>query len=212
MHDLVSRAKVNAMQLYYSTTSPYARKVRVVAIEKGLDGLIALIDAMPWPDPSFVAAKNPLGKVPALIRDDGSALYDSPVICEYLDAMGEGAPLLPRSGPARWDALRTQALADGIMDAGVTIVLERRRPVALQSADVVARATAAIARGVATLAAEITAAPNAPFDLARIATAVAIGYLHFRLPDLEIGLDDPQLTAWWSIIQQRPSLEATAPP
>jgi glutathione S-transferase len=123
------------MQLYYSATSPYVRKVRVVAIEKGLDGDIELIEAMPWPDPSLIATQNPLGKVPALVLDDGTALYDSPVICEYLDTLGEGNRLLPPVGPARWRSLRIQALADGIMDAAVSIVLERRRSAELRSSE-----------------------------------------------------------------------------
>ena len=170
------------VQLYYSATSPYVRKVRIVAIEKGLDGAIELVEAMPWPDPSLISTQNPLGKVPALVLDDGSALYDSPVICEYLDTLGEGSRLLPQAGPARWRSLRIQALADGIMDAAVSIVLERRRPAELQSLD------------------------------AQIATAVAIGYLHFRLPDLELGLGSRRISEWWSLIRERPSLAATAPP
>jgi glutathione S-transferase len=200
------------MQLYYSATSPYVRKVRVVAIEKGLDGDIELIEAMPWPDPSLIATQNPLGKVPALVLDDGSALYDSPVICEYLDTLGEGNRLLPPAGPARWRSLRMQALADGIMDAAVSIVLERRRPAELQSREATDRAANAIRRSLTVLAREIGPTLTAPFDLAHIASAVAIGYLHFRLPDLELGLDNPKISEWWSLISERPSLAATAPP
>jgi len=200
------------VQLYYSATSPYVRKVRIVAIEKGLDGAIELVEAMPWPDPSLIATQNPLGKVPALVLDDGSALYDSPVICEYLDSLGEGRRLLPPAGPGRWRSLRIQALADGIMDAAVSIVLERRRPAELQSHEAIDRATQAIRRGVAVLAEDLGPDLTAPFDLAQIATAVAIGYLHFRLPDLELGLGNPRISEWWSLIRERPSLAATAPP
>lgn len=199
------------MHLYHSTTSPYVRKVRIVAIEKGLAGQIELVDGNPWPEPTVVAAKNPLGKVPALVLDDGTVLFDSPVICEYLDTVGGGTPLIPPAGTERWSVLRTQAVADGILDAGVTIVLERRRPSDLQSTATVQRAVAAIRRSVAFLADEIDANPLAPFDLGRIATAVAIGYLHFRMPDIDVGLSDPRIANWWSLIQQRPSLDATVP-
>jgi hypothetical protein len=199
------------MQLYFSATSPYVRKVRIVAIEKGLDGDIELVNAMPWPDPTQVAARNPLGKVPALVLDDGSTLYDSPVICEYLDTLGGGNLLLPSHGPKRWQALRTQALADGVMDAAVSIVLERRRPSAQQSEESVERAANAIRRGVTALAADVSDDTTAPFDLARIATATAIGYLHFRLPDLELGLHEPTIANWWSLNRQRPSVLATEP-
>ncbi len=199
------------MQLYHSTTSPYVRKVRVVAIEKGLDGEIELVDALPWPDPSVAATRNPLGKVPALVLDDGSSLYDSPVICEYLDVLGGGQPLLPPNGPSRWAVLRTQALADGVLDAAVSIVMERRRPIPLQSLEATERATGAIQRGLSVLAEEVSSSPTAPFDLGRIATAVAIGYLHFRLPDLDCGLGDHRLASWWSMIRDRPSLAATTP-
>lgn len=201
-----------SLQLYFSPTSPYVRKVRVVAIEKGLDGRIELVEALPWPDPTFIATQNPLGKVPALVLDDGSSLYDSPVICEYLDALGEGPRLLPTDGSARWQALRTQALADGIMDAAVSIVLERRRPEAQQAAESMDRSAHAIRRGVAALALAINPSLSTPFDLAHIASAVAIGYLHFRLPDLELGLETPTIADWWSLIRERPSLAATAPP
>ena len=199
------------MQLYYSTTSPYVRKVRIVAIEKGLAGNIELVDGNPWPEPTVVAVRNPLGKVPALVLDDGTALFDSPVICEYLDTLAGGTLLIPPAGPARWSVLRTQAVADGILDAGVTVVLERRRPIELQSAATVDREVAAIRRSVAYLAAELESQPLAPFDMGRIATAVAIGYLHFRLPDIDLGLSDPRIADWWSLMQQRPSLDATVP-
>jgi glutathione S-transferase len=200
------------MQLLYSPTSPYVRKVRIVAIEKGLDSRIELVDAAPYPDPTVAAALNPLGKVPALRLDDGSVLYDSPVICEYLDTLGDGARLLPPSGSARWQALRVQALADGVMDAAASIVLERRRPSELQSEAAIDRATTALRRSVIALSNDLGDELTAPFDLARIACATAIGYLHFRLPDIDLGLDDPRITRWWNLISERPSVILTAPP
>ncbi|HUO79088.1 MAG TPA: glutathione S-transferase N-terminal domain-containing protein [Steroidobacteraceae bacterium] len=199
------------MKLYHSPTSPYVRKVRVVAIEKGLADRIELVDAVPWPDPAAVAAVNPLGKVPALLTDDGVALYDSPVICEYLDVLVPAAPLIPRSGAGRWQVLRCQALCDGILDAAVGIVLERRRPPAERSQASLDRAAEAIRRSVGALGPELRPAGTA-FDLGQISIAVALGYLEFRLADLELGVTRPVIRDWWAATRERPSLVATRPP
>jgi glutathione S-transferase len=198
------------MKLYYSPTSPYARKVRVVAIEKGLADRVELVAASPWPDPAAVAAVNPLGKVPALVTDDGIALYDSPVICEYLDVLVPAAPLIPRSGVARWQVLRCQALCDGILDAAVGIVLERRRPDGERSASAEQRSVDAIRRSVAALGCELRPA-SAGFDLGQISIAVALGYLEFRLGDLELGVGQAVIRDWWAVARERPSLVATRP-
>src|SRR5690606_14224501 len=114
-----------SMQLLYSLMSPFARKVRVVGHEAGLADRIAISMVNPWTDEGL-RASNPLAKVPSLILDDGSALYDSPVICQYMDDLG-GAGLYPAAGPARWRALRLEALADGVGDAAVRAVMEMRR-------------------------------------------------------------------------------------
>jgi glutathione S-transferase len=197
------------MKLLYSTTSPYARKVRIVAIEKGLAPRIELVPATPWPDPAPVAVHNPLGRIPVLLLTDGSALYDSPVICEYLDTLIPASALIPREGAARWTVLRQQALADGILDAAVSVVLERRRPATERSPAAEQRALAALRRSVLALATEVRA--DGPFDLGQIACAVAIGYLHFRLGDAGLGLDAPALAAYWRAVKARPSLAATEP-
>jgi len=199
------------MKLYFSPTSPYVRKVRVVAIEKGLADRIELVPATPWPDPAVVASANPLGKVPALTLEDGSTLYDSPVICEYLDQLVPAQPLIPREGPQRWGVLRRQALADGILDAAVAIVLERRRPEAQRSPEAMTRAEQAIRRSVAALGGELRPL-EAPFDLGQIALAVALGYLEFRLSDLELGTRSGPAHAFWQAVKSRPSLAATRPP
>jgi glutathione S-transferase len=198
------------MKLFYSTTSPYVRKVRIVAIEKGLADRVELVAANPWPDPTAAVAVNPLGKVPTLVTDDGLALYDSPVICEYLDALVPAAPLIPRSGPGRWQVLRCQALCDGILDAAVAIVLERRRPEAERSMMSEKRSADAVRRSVAALANELRPA-GAPFDLGQIAIAVALGYLEFRLGDLALGAGQDAIRDWWLAVRERPSLVATRP-
>ncbi len=199
------------MKLFFSPTSPYVRKVRVVALEKGLADRIELVPANPWPDPAAVSAANPLGKVPALTLADGTALYDSPVICEYLDSLVPASPLLPREGPKRFKVLRQQALADGVLDAAVSIVLERRRPEAQRSPEAVARAEEAIRRSVAAMASEVRPA-DAPFDLGQISLAVALGYLEFRLPELAQGAAGPAVRAFWEAARERPSLASTRPP
>jgi glutathione S-transferase len=199
------------VKLYASPTSPYVRKVRIVATEKGLGERLELVDAAPWPDPSKVAEWNPLGKVPALVTDDGLALYDSPVICEYLDSLGEGPALIPPSGRPRWLALRAQALADGILDAAVTIVLERRRPPEQRSSATEERAVAALRRAVTQLSVDLTERAGGSFDIGRIAAAVAIGYLEFRLPEMSLGLDDPSIVSFWSEARARPSVATTHP-
>jgi glutathione S-transferase len=198
------------MKLLHSTTSPYVRKVRIVAIEKGLAGRIELVAANPWPDPAVAAGSNPLGKVPVLLLDDGTAIYDSPVICEYLDSLVAASPLIPRAGLDRWVVLRQQALADGILDAAVGVVLERRRPASERSLPAQARATDAIRRSVAVLRHEVRPA-DAPFDLGQIAMAVALGYLEFRLSDLELGTAAREVREFWAIAKIRPSVVATQP-
>ncbi len=198
------------MKLLYSPTSPYVRKVRAVAIEKGVSSQLELISATPWPDPTHIATLNPLGKIPVLVCDDGTELYDSPVICEYLDSLTPDPQLIPAAGMTRFRILRLQALADGIMDAGVSIILEKRRPPAEQSPAAQARALNAITRGVGALQGELSLSTHA-IDLGQLAIAVAIGYLEFRFPELEVLAPRYGLQDWWQRISARPSLQTTIP-
>ncbi len=198
------------MKLLASGTSPYVRKVRIVALEKGLDQRITLVPASPWPEPTAIVDTNPLGKVPALITVDGHHLYDSRVICEYLDSLSPHNPLIPASGPARWQCLRTQALADGILDAAVMIVLERRRPASQQSTPVEQRALNAIRRSVIALERDLKPT-DSTFDLSQIAIAVTFGYLEFRFADVDLGLNKSAISTWWSTRREHPSVLATIP-
>lgn len=195
------------MKLLYAKASPYARKVLIVAHEKGLAGALEIQTVAPMTDGALVNPVNPLGKVPALIRDDGQALYDSPVICEYLDTIGAGPALIPSAGEARWAALRTQALADGMFDAAFSLVMESRRPEAERSAEWMARWTAAILRGAA---AAPTPADDA-WSLGEIALACAFGYLDFRLPQIDWRAGNPGVAAWYTQIAARPVMVETAP-
>ena len=134
------------MKLCFSATSPYVRKVRACAITRGIDGLIELVPTDANASlPEFVAI-NPLSKVPALVADDGVALFDSPVICEYLDSVGDGQPMFPGHGAARWRALRLQALGDGILDASVPRRGEMMNPQDEGRAAWIARQKAAVDR------------------------------------------------------------------
>lgn len=199
------------MKLLHSPTSPYARKVRIVVLEKGLSNRIAQETANPaGAEAETVRKANPLGKVPCLIRDDGTGLYDSPVICEYLDSLSPSPMLLPAHGDARWTVLRIQALADGIMDAAVSARMETMRKDGEKSPDMIAHWRGGIVRGLERLAHETHL--NSGFDLAHISTAAALGYIYFRHADLAQSSMPKALAAWWDKAQTRPSVRDTAPP
>lgn len=191
------------MQLYYSSTSPYARKARVAIIERGLQDRVEMILAAPLEPGSEKVIPNPLGKIPVLVLDDGGVLYDSPVICQYLLANG--------AGPADdWDELRRHALADGVIDAAFSAVMERRRPAAQQSPEWLARWEAAIVRALDAMDREV-AALGPDFGLAAIAWACALGYLDFRMASLAWRERRAGLAAWYAGAADRPSMKATVP-
>lgn len=199
------------MRLFHSPTSPFVRKVMIVAIERGLEPEIELRPVVFLaPDPEL-AATNPLGKVPALELDDGDVLYDSPVICEYLDSL-PGAPLLfPAEGKARWTALRRQALADGIADAAVLRRMEQMRAEDQRSPAFLERQTNALRRSIAALEAEAAALPD-DLDIGAIAIIAALGYVDLRSDDLDWRHTAPNLAAWVARQSERDSVHRTAPP
>jgi glutathione S-transferase len=198
------------MKLLYVPASPFARKARVVALEKGVASRIELRLANPWPEPVAITPYSPLGKIPVLVLDDGACLFDSPVICEYLDSLAKSPCLIPESGPARWRVLRRQALADGLLEAAVNIVMEHRRPESERSSAMLARFHAAVRRCLAQCRDELED-PAACFDLGQIALACALGYVEFRLGPFGVALEDATLTNWWSEVKDRPSLRDTEP-
>jgi glutathione S-transferase len=173
------------MKLYWSPTSPYTRKVRAIIIEKRLGALVEPVQVNVWGAFGTLHRDNPLGKVPCLVTDEGGGLYDSRVIAAYLDAhpAGQGAPLIPASGGERWQVLKAEALADGVMDGAVGMVVETRKPEGERSPWMVRRWTDAIARACDAMPAEIAALPDG-FTLGHLALAVALGYLDFRHPHL----------------------------
>ena len=198
------------MKLYYSPTSPYVRKVNVFAIEAGLDEEIKRINTNPWVEDVNLLSVNPLSKVPTLIMDDGSELYDSPVICEYLDSLNQGSRLIPAEGVDRWYALRLQALGDGILDAAVSRFLERKRAVSQQSRDWENMQQSTIQRVLDSLESMIDKW-NADITIGQITIACALGYLDFRFAEDDWRQDHPALANWFMEFSQRPSMQITQP-
>lgn len=199
------------MKLRYSPTSPYVRKVMILAIERGLRDQIEIIPAdFSIVDPAFLA-DNPLRKVPTLILDDGSSVFDSPVVCEYLDSLPGGRHLFPADGPARWTALTRQALADGITDAGVLALLDARRPDGERSPSWIERQRAVALRGLRALDHDVPTFP-ADIDIGTVAVIAAVGFIDWRLADLGWRPQAPALADWFDAIQARPSVRDTAPP
>ncbi|MFO0551350.1 MAG: glutathione S-transferase N-terminal domain-containing protein [Polyangiaceae bacterium] len=208
------------MLLYFSPTSPFVRKVLVLADEVGLRDAITLrpVTVAPTSGDSTFAARNPLGKIPALELDDGTVLYDSRVICEYLDTLHTGRRMVPASGPERWTTLRTQALADGATDAAVLVRYETHlRPEDRRWSDWTEGQCQKIIHALGALDAA-AASFGDQVDLGQIAAACAVGYLLFR--DQLAGCPSgprtvesiaPRLMAFFRRFSERPSMLATMP-
>ena len=201
------------MKLITSPASPYARKVLVVLAEKKIE--CQQVEASPWTPDNPVHAYSPLGKVPVLVLDDGTALYDSRVIVEYLDNVSPVSRLIPEPSRQRIAVRKWEALADGVADATVSIVVERRRPAALQSEDWIARQQRKIADGLAELAGDLgdrTWCSGVAYSLADIATGCVLGYLDLRQPQVDWRDAYPNLAKFYERIVKRPSFADTAPP
>ena len=201
------------MKLFYSAASPFVRKVMIVAIENGLADRIEQIPAAvsPIQPNKDLAQHNPLMKLPALIADDGLELLESKVICQYLDSVGTGC-LLPASGRQRWQALRLEAIADGIADAGILLRYElAMRPEALRWPEWQAGQLSKINNALDLLERE-AATLNEPLQLGQVAVAAACTWLEFRnlVPDARVSR--PQLFAWLDRMnRERPSFAQTTP-
>lgn len=198
------------MKLYYSVPSPYARKARVALIEGRLEGQVETEAIDPWSDPAGYRDHNPLGKVPALVRDDGPPLFQSNAVCEYLDALGDGR-LFPQDTPARWISLRQLALADGILDASVT----ERMEVTFHEPDAVSqklidRQELSVGLAIAALEREADSLAG-PVTMGQIAVACALGYRDFRFADVDWRTAHPKLADWFAGFAQRASMTATDP-
>ena len=196
------------MKLYYSATSPYVRKVMACAITLGLEQRIQLHPSNPHASPADLVADNPTSKVPCLVTDDGMSLYDSPVICEFLDSLSDAQALFPATHAARWRALKFQAMGDGILDAAVPCRGEMGRPKEAARDAVIARHKAAMARTVDALEAD---PPHRPVDIGSIAVACALGYLDFRFGAEPWRPAHPKLAAWFEEFSKNPGIAQTAP-
>jgi glutathione S-transferase len=202
------------MHLYYSPNSPYARKARIIIHELNLQSRVEEKTVSLPADAQFRAV-NPLGKIPALVLDDGSVIYDSPVICEYLDDLG-GGHFFPRAGlfkaaEGRWRALTLQALGDGLADAVVRRNQELRLPEAKRSTEVIERQTKSIEASFAVLDRACGKFPPNP-TIGEVAVISAIGYLDLRVPEDGWRNRYPNLARWLEDVSKYPSVIATAPP
>jgi glutathione S-transferase len=201
------------MKLYASLTSPYARKVRIALAEKKIE--CELVEESPWAADTTVPQYNPLGKVPVLLLDDGTALYDSRVIVEYLDTVSPVSRLIPEPNRQRIAVRRWEALADGICDAAVAIVLEAKRPLKQRSQEWIDRHRQKVDRGVRDLASELgdkVWCNGEAYSLADIAAGCALGYLDLRHPAIDWRADHPNLLKLAEKLAKRPSFAETTPP
>jgi len=200
------------LKLFYAPTSPYARKVMACAHELGIaDRIETIVSAgNPLRRDESVAERNPLGKIPTMVTEDGTALFDSPVICEYLDSTAPQPRLFPREGEARWTALTQQAAADGLLDAALmirhedTLRREDRQWQDWREAQMIKiRATLGWLESSVTAGQEVT--------IGTIAAGCALGYLDFRFAGFDWRRDHPRLGEWFGHFGERPSMRATAP-
>ena len=201
------------MKLFYSPTSPYVRKVMVTALEKGLEGKIEKINASvsPIAPNKEVAAQNPLMKVPCLVTDDGQALFDSAVITAYIDQL-KAPHLTPADTRARFEALTLEAMADGMLDAGLLMRYETfMRPAPQRWDEWVKGQATKFDQGLDMLEGRFIAHLNGPLTIGTIAAACAIGWYDFRFPNAGWRKSRPKLSAWDQTFAARPHMAATKP-
>lgn len=196
------------MQLSFSPTSPFVRKVLVVAHECGLSDRVTPIPVNFRDERSGYVAINPLGKVPALTLDDGMVLVDSPVICEYIDSLHPREKLFPPVGLARWRVLQLQAIADGISDAGVLRFIEQQRPEDKRSGQFDKFQTRKQARSLDWLEAHADWLVG-PVTIGQVAVGCMLGWLDFRYTQLDWRASRPSLARWYVDFALRPAMVAT---
>ena len=200
------------MKLYHSPTTPFGRKVLVLILETGIGAQVEVVAASgtPMASGSIPIGLNPLGKIPALERDDGGVLYDSRVICRYLDDLA-GAGLYGPA-PKLWDVLVLEATADGMLDAAILMVYEvRLRPEDRRFPDWVEGQWAKVARALDAIEERWAAHLAGPLDMGQIALGCALGYLDFRHGERDWRAGRPMLAAWNAGFVKRPSMQATVP-
>lgn len=201
------------MKLIGSVTSPYVRKVRVVMADKKLD--YSFIQENVWAADTTIQQTNPLGKVPCLVMEDGSTLYDSRVIAEYLDTLTPVCKLLPPNGRDRAEVKVWEALADGVLDAAVLVRLETTlRPEARQSPEWIARQWGKVHAGLRVMSERLGEAAFCAgnhYSLADVAVGCALGWLALRYPDIDWRGDYPNLARLFDKLSERQSFKDTVP-
>ncbi|NHZ34393.1 glutathione S-transferase C-terminal domain-containing protein [Massilia rubra] len=201
------------MKLIGSTASPFVRKVRVVMAEKKLDYDFELENV--WTAETRIHLSNPLGKVPCLIMEDGSSMYDSRVIVEYIDTLTPVCKLLPPNGRDRSDIKVWEALADGVLDAAVLVRLEKTlRPEEQQSAAWIERQMGKVHAGLAMLSTNLGESPFCKgnhYTLADVAVGCALGWIAFRFPEIDWRTDYPNLAKLFDKLSERQSFKDTVP-
>ena len=201
------------MKLYWSSRSPFVRKVMVVAHEAGLAGRIEklpVVVGMSMVPTAEVMRHNPLNKIPTLIADDGMVLFESVLVCEYLDSLNKGPKLFPADPAQRWPALRWHALGTGMLEAELLWRAETRRPAGQQSAVVISSFDRKVNTALDVLETETPALAAAPFSIGHVGIACALAYLDFRFTELDWRAGHPKLAAWFAEVSRRPSMQATA--
>ncbi len=197
------------MRLYITAPSPFARKCRIVVREKGLQDKVEELVVDPYADDPELLKANPAAQAPALVAENGDVFTDSPLICAYLDSIGDGPRLIPESGDAHWRTRRLETLADLALEMGVKLVLEKRRPEHERSPSWMRRWTANMARTLDILE-EWGPDPDA-FDLGVLTTGVALTWIGFRHPDFDWKSGRGKLVELQAALEARPSFVATFP-
>lgn len=200
------------MKLIGSLTSPFVRKVRIVAAEKFIEYEFVL--DVPWEANTRVPEYNPLGKVPVWVMEDGKTLFDSRVIVEYLESVSPVGHLLPKDARPRIAVKRWEALADGITDAAALVFVERKRPAHLQDPAWIQRQMGKVGAGLKLMSEELGQqnwCTGEFFCLADIAVGCTLGYLTFRFPDLDWRRQHPNLSELFDRLMQRPAFKDTVP-
>jgi glutathione S-transferase len=196
-----------SMKLYWTPLSPYARKVIVAAHEHDLSGRIEMIETKVSPPNPELMQHNPLNKVPTLVLDDGTALYDSVVICEYFDSIGHGPELFPSAGTERWNALRRHALGTGFTDLLIAWRTEITQSPEMQSKERIEKYVLKMKRILELLEHEAHE-ERSTFNIGDLAIGCALAYMFFRFPQFAPGPASP-LQRWYATFDARPSVAAT---
>lgn len=200
------------MKLWWSSRSPFVRKVMIAVHELGLEDSIETVPAkvhLARAD-SPVLALNPLGKIPTLITEDAGVLFDSPVICEYLDSLAGGGRLFPREPAERMAALRRQALGDGLMELMILWLVERAKPAERQWPDVLDACRAKFNAVADHLERDAAGLAGSSFRIGHVSLAAALGYADFRFSTEDWRRGRPALADWVALVSERPSVRATA--